>query len=79
MVKQWQDLFFDHRYSETPMLNPDFTGVAAAYGIAGERVATRRRTRLCHTTYARPPRSLPARCTNRPGLHGIPDDSAGAV
>ena len=41
MVKQWQDLFFDHRYSETPMLNPDFTGVAAAYGIAGERVATR--------------------------------------
>ena len=41
MVKQWQDLFFDHRYSETPMLNPDFTGVAAAYGIAGERVTTR--------------------------------------
>lgn len=41
MVRQWQALFFDHRYSETPMLNPDFTGIAAAYGIAGERVATR--------------------------------------
>lgn len=41
MVKQWQALFFNKRYSETPMLNPDFTGIAAAYGIAGERVATR--------------------------------------
>ena len=41
MVKQWQALFFNKRYSETPMLNPDFTGIAAAYGIAGERVASR--------------------------------------
>ncbi|HIZ26077.1 MAG TPA: biosynthetic-type acetolactate synthase large subunit [Candidatus Barnesiella merdipullorum] len=41
MVRQWQALFFDHRYSETPMLNPDFTEIAAAYGIDGERVATR--------------------------------------
>ena len=41
MVRQWQALFFDHRYSETPMLNPDFTMIAAAYGIDGERVATR--------------------------------------
>ena len=41
MVRQWQALFFNHRYSETPMLNPDFTMVAAAYGIDGERVATR--------------------------------------
>jgi acetolactate synthase-1/2/3 large subunit len=35
MVRQWQELFHDRRYSATPMLNPDFVGVAAAYGIPG--------------------------------------------
>ncbi len=37
-VRQWQELFYNHRYSQTPMLNPDFVAVAMAYGIAGERV-----------------------------------------
>lgn len=41
MVRQWQQLFFDRRYSHTELANPDFVGVAAAYGIAGERVETR--------------------------------------
>lgn len=37
-VKQWQKLFFKARYSQTPLINPDFVGIAKAYGIEGEDV-----------------------------------------
>ncbi len=40
-VRQWQNLFYDRRFSQTPMLNPDFVKIAAAYGIDGEDVADR--------------------------------------
>jgi acetolactate synthase-1/2/3 large subunit len=33
MVRQWQELFFQERYSSTPMVNPSFTAIAQAYGI----------------------------------------------
>jgi acetolactate synthase-1/2/3 large subunit len=33
MVRQWQQLFFEGRYSGTPLLGPDFAKVAEAYGI----------------------------------------------
>lgn len=32
-VRQWQELFFHHRYSQTRMLNPDYSLIAQAYGI----------------------------------------------
>jgi acetolactate synthase-1/2/3 large subunit len=32
-VRQWQEMFFRKRYSFTPMVNPDYEKVAAAYGI----------------------------------------------
>ena len=35
MVRQWQQLFFEGRYSGTPLLGPDFAKVAKAYGIPG--------------------------------------------
>ena len=35
MVRQWQQLFFEGRYSGTPLLGPDFAMVAQAYGISG--------------------------------------------
>jgi len=35
MVRQWQQLFFEERYSGTPLLGPDFAQVAKAYGING--------------------------------------------
>ncbi len=37
MVRQWQELFFDRRYSHTYLAkgNPDFVGVAQAYGAHG--------------------------------------------
>jgi acetolactate synthase-1/2/3 large subunit len=38
MVRQWQDLFHGRRFVGTPVKNPDFIALAAAYGIAGERV-----------------------------------------
>lgn len=40
-VRQWQNLFYDRRFSQTPMLNPDFVEIAKAYGISGEDVVTR--------------------------------------
>jgi len=40
-VRQWQELFFNSRYSATHMVNPDFVALAKAYGIAGEDVAHR--------------------------------------
>jgi acetolactate synthase-1/2/3 large subunit len=33
MVVQWQDLFYDARYSHTTMMNPDFVKLAQAMGV----------------------------------------------
>ena len=41
MVRQWQQLFFNERYSFTEMENPDFLGIAKAYGIAAREVQKR--------------------------------------
>ena len=40
MVKQWQDLFYDERYSGTPMVNPDWVKLAEAMRMKGLRVTT---------------------------------------
>ena len=40
MVRQWQELFYDERYSFTRLHNPDFQLVAKAYGIASARVTS---------------------------------------
>lgn len=41
MVRQWQNLFYDKRYSETTLdFGPDFVKLAEAYGIAGFRADT---------------------------------------
>ncbi len=37
MVKQWQDLFYERRYSQTKMKNPNFAKLAEACGIRGIR------------------------------------------
>lgn len=41
MVRQWQQLFFDHRYSFVNLKNPDFVTVAKGFYIDGERVEKR--------------------------------------
>jgi acetolactate synthase-1/2/3 large subunit len=38
MVRQWQELFYDRRYSFTELPPVDFVGIAKAYGIDGIRV-----------------------------------------
>ena len=38
-VRQWQHLFYNGRYSSTPMVNPDFRMLAGAYGIGAADVA----------------------------------------
>jgi len=37
MVRQWQELFHDNRYSSVAMSSPDFVGIAEAYGAKGLR------------------------------------------
>jgi len=41
MVRQWQQLFFDRRYSFTEMCNPDFVKLAEAYRIPAQKVDKR--------------------------------------
>ena len=40
-VRQWQAMFFNHRYSFTPMFNPDFVKIADAYNIPSRLVVDR--------------------------------------
>ncbi len=41
MVRQWQELFFDRRYSFTDMKSPDLTKLAEAYNIKGKSINRR--------------------------------------
>ena len=38
MVRQWQELFYEHRYKAVAMSGPDYVTLAKAYGIDGARV-----------------------------------------
>lgn len=42
MVRQWQQLFFDRRYSFTEMKNPNFVAIANGYNIKGRKVTERK-------------------------------------
>jgi|CeladaMinimDraft_18_1061708.scaffolds.fasta_scaffold00011_112 acetolactate synthase-1/2/3 large subunit len=39
MVRQWQELFYERRYSASAITGPDFTMLARAYGIPARRVS----------------------------------------
>jgi acetolactate synthase-1/2/3 large subunit len=41
MVRQWQEFFYDRRYTATPIRSPDFVKLADAHGLTGLRVTTR--------------------------------------
>lgn len=41
MVRQWQQLFFEKRYSFTELSNPDFITIARGFGIPGIKVDER--------------------------------------
>jgi acetolactate synthase-1/2/3 large subunit len=40
MVRQWQEFFFEKRYSAVQLRNPDFVKIAEAHGIPARRVLT---------------------------------------
>ncbi|MCS3529163.1 biosynthetic-type acetolactate synthase large subunit [Chryseobacterium sp. JUb7] len=42
MVRQWQELFHDKRYSFVDITSPDFPAVGKAYGIKGKQVSERK-------------------------------------
>ncbi len=42
MVKQWQDLFYQRRYSQTTMKNPNFAAMAEAFGVKGLKCADKK-------------------------------------
>lgn len=41
MVRQWQQLFFEKRYSSTELVNPDFITIAKGFGIEGKKIDKR--------------------------------------
>jgi len=41
MVRQWQEFFFERRYSAVELHNPDFVKIAEAHGIPARRVTKR--------------------------------------
>lgn len=41
MVRQWQQLFFERRYSFTELTNPDFVAISKGYGVEAKRVEAR--------------------------------------
>ena len=41
MVRQWQQLFFDRRYSFTEMKNPDFAAIGRGFSIESQKVEDR--------------------------------------
>ncbi|WP_284958850.1 thiamine pyrophosphate-dependent enzyme, partial [Enterobacter cloacae] len=48
MVRQWQQLFFEERYSETTLTdNPDFLTLASAFGIPGQHITKRYPSEAC--------------------------------
>ncbi|HQU59826.1 MAG TPA: thiamine pyrophosphate-dependent enzyme, partial [Saprospiraceae bacterium] len=38
MVRQWQQLFFDRRYSSVALTNPDFIKIAEGFGVSGRTI-----------------------------------------
>ncbi len=41
MVRQWQEFFYDKRYTATPMVSPDFVQLANAHGLVARAVEER--------------------------------------
>jgi acetolactate synthase I/II/III large subunit len=41
MVRQWQEFFYEKRYAATPLVNPNFTKLAEAFGLTGITVTKR--------------------------------------
>ncbi|MDD7304397.1 MAG: biosynthetic-type acetolactate synthase large subunit [Prevotellaceae bacterium] len=77
-VRQWQAMFFNHRYSFTPMVNPDFEGVARAYGIPGATVTKREDLALAVEKMLRTPGAYLLQCAVKEEDNVMPMTPPGA-
>ena len=50
MVRQWQQLFHDKRYSFVDIASPDYVMVAKGYGIEGQSISERKKIKAALTT-----------------------------
>jgi acetolactate synthase-1/2/3 large subunit len=50
MVRQWQQLFMDKRYSFVDIQSPDFVQIAKGYGIEGNKIDKRENLRTALKT-----------------------------
>ena len=46
MVRQWQELFHERRYSFADIKSPDFVALAKGYSIEGKRVSEREKLKM---------------------------------
>ena len=42
MVRQWQELFFDSRYSSTGLTNPNFCMISEGFGVPAKKISDRK-------------------------------------
>lgn len=77
-VRQWQAMFFNHRYSFTPMVNPDFEGVARAYGIPSATVTKREDLALAVEKMLRTPGAYLLQCAVKEEDNVMPMTPPGA-
>ena len=57
MVRQWQESFYDERYSSSDMLNgmPDFIALARSFGVDGVKITEREALQRDLERRSRPP------------------------
>jgi len=55
MVRQWQQMFFDKRYSFTEIQSPDFVALAQSYSIQGKNLEQRKDLKEALTTLLESP------------------------
>ena len=73
MVKQWQDLFYQRRYSQTAMKNPNFAAMAEAFGIKGIRCDHKEDVAKTVETMLEPQRAGGGRFLRRAQRARLPD------
>lgn len=77
MIKQWQDLFYDHRYSQSKMMNPDFAKLAEACGVKGIRCQHKKDVARCVEEMINHPGPVVADFFVEPNEHVYPMVPAG--
>jgi acetolactate synthase-1/2/3 large subunit len=58
MVRQWQEMFYEKRYSGTPLTGPDFVKLAEAYGLEGIHVYKRSEIKQAVEAARKSPRTV---------------------